>query len=43
MDGVQLVANEVVEGHPGMLCGALDEPVEGESFLDLKLLVSHGF
>jgi hypothetical protein len=41
VDDVQLVANQVVEGHARVLCSALDEPVERETFLNLKLPVSH--
>jgi hypothetical protein len=37
----EFIADQVVEGHAGVLRGTLDEPIEGEAFLYFELLGSH--
>ena len=41
IEGIQFIANQVMKGHARVLCGALNEPVQRESLLNLKPLVVH--
>ena len=41
IERIQFVSNQMVEGHARMLRGPLNEPVQCEPFLYLKLLVVH--
>jgi len=41
IESIQFIAHQVMKGHARVLCGALNEPVQRKSLLNLKLLFVH--